>query len=977
MPRHPRLAPLARLFATAAVGTLAACGGDSNSPAPPPAPVTVSGTVADGPLQGATVCYDLNDNAACDGGEPSATTDADGKYTFGVDAGQAGAHAVIADVPGTAIDKDTGAAVGVAFVLKSPPSGQSTAHSVFVSPLTTLVVDVAASRGATIAEATASVQGQLGLGASPLADYVTAADTRASTLARTVNTVRTEVAKLAEAAGLDAATARAIIDSVTTGDLATLAALVDSASATTPADIAAEVAAKVLEARQLDATTLDEHARIAQAFANPLPPTAPGPFFSLRRFTWTDATTHRLQAFVGDSSALASDGSFIVSEVRVNKAAGTDVPFNRNTVYWAGDAWFNCPKDWELLKVWPETATAPQKALYCQASTTLSRNAEYDVAGQKMADVVAAIRASSRTDTPGFDTDAAGRPKYWGPDPAALGDAVFPDGARFSYREQISEAGGTEHYSLTDKPRVIPASGTGTYRHAATFTDLKRMSGNWVDANATVSNLNTIYLEDLPDPAPAAGMSPVRRYRAGFDPASDKVRFFVCDLLASNNTSLNCEALGDGTATITPRADARVLRFTSGYPAALTVALQRQRLYVERDGVVFGGAFDLERTRFQHRPNGIAWTALRTALGMAEPPAPTAPATTPNDFSLARFNFTDVNNFSYRTLRGEAPAADGTQALLEQWEIFSGGVRQPWQRNALYWTGTEWYACPDDPNGNPIVVGTFNDTTRTSDYCQTYKESDRLRTVVTLEGRSVQDVLRDMRWYPTRDGSYDYASFGPNPETTAEIVGKVFPAGAAMTYFSSRRDSTPFIVFTSDGNRLRVAPAADTQAPFDTWPLATTLEDVIEKYPGDFYPITAFSGQLTGNITQFAYGYDLPAPPAPEYTTRIEIRVAFDAVGRKARFYRNNRAAGTNFTTNYVKVLDTTYTVEQVGDARVLRFAALPDELSDGIAGERLYVERGGLVRFGAKDEVPAGRRYSLRLNGVAAGHLGQLLGMP
>ena len=60
-----------------------------------------------------------------------------------------------------------------------------------------------------------------------------------------------------------------------------------------------------------------------------LPATAPGPFFSTRRFTYTDANNHQLQAFVGDSTP-GADGTFLASEVRVNLLAGAAQPFNRN-----------------------------------------------------------------------------------------------------------------------------------------------------------------------------------------------------------------------------------------------------------------------------------------------------------------------------------------------------------------------------------------------------------------------------------------------------------------------------------------------------------------------------------------------------------------------------------------------------------------------------------------------------------------------
>ena len=119
--------------------------------------VSVTGLVVDGPLQGATVCYDLNDNGSCDAGEPSATTDADGKYALDILESAAGLHGVVAQVPATAIDKDTNAAVGAAFTLRTVPSGAAGAQAVFVSPVTTLVADIASDTGRTAAEAAAQV----------------------------------------------------------------------------------------------------------------------------------------------------------------------------------------------------------------------------------------------------------------------------------------------------------------------------------------------------------------------------------------------------------------------------------------------------------------------------------------------------------------------------------------------------------------------------------------------------------------------------------------------------------------------------------------------------------------------------------------------------------------------------------------------------------------------------------------------------
>jgi hypothetical protein len=108
--------------------------------------------------------------------------DADGRLTLSVEAAVAGGHGIVVEVPATANDKDTGAAVGTAFTLKAPPTGTSGAHEVFVSPFTTLVVDVAADRGLGRAEAAAAVQSQLGLANSPVATCVSGADAQAATL---------------------------------------------------------------------------------------------------------------------------------------------------------------------------------------------------------------------------------------------------------------------------------------------------------------------------------------------------------------------------------------------------------------------------------------------------------------------------------------------------------------------------------------------------------------------------------------------------------------------------------------------------------------------------------------------------------------------------------------------------------------------------------------------------------------------------
>lgn len=127
-------------LAAVCAGLLTACGGGGGSDTPTPTPqpsatTSIKGVVADGYLQGATACLDINQNGRCDSGEPNATSNENGTYEMaGITAGDESKYPILVEVPATAIDKDTGKAVGNPFFLKSPAGKYA-----FVSPVTTLV----------------------------------------------------------------------------------------------------------------------------------------------------------------------------------------------------------------------------------------------------------------------------------------------------------------------------------------------------------------------------------------------------------------------------------------------------------------------------------------------------------------------------------------------------------------------------------------------------------------------------------------------------------------------------------------------------------------------------------------------------------------------------------------------------------------------------------------------------------------------
>ena len=960
--RWRSVAPPMALCATALL--LAACGGGDNTPAP----VAYSGVVADGPLQGATVCHDQNDNGACDADEPSATTDADGKYRFDVAAGMAGKHAVLALVPATAVDKDSGAAIGAALVLTAPPSGSSGAQAVFVSPLTTVVAGLVRDNGKTLAEATAQVQTQLGLTVSPMDDYTAAgAAADLALAARAVGTLMVETTRLAADAGVPASQAARLVREASQQQLTVLAAALASAPAESPAGRARAAAEAAAAALNLSPTTVKG---VAEQLAKPAGPAdVRGPFISVRRFSYTDANNYSYMLFTGDSSQQAADGSFTAHDVRGSVSAGNAIAFSRNQMYWTGSAWQVCNDQWQVItRVQLASAGKPQTSTYCGGSSAEVRSVNEDIAGQTLRAVIARMRAHPLRDSAGSTTDSTGLPVNWGPKPELLpADAVFPAGAILGTRSTSADNGGTDRIELAAKSTVRWPD--GVYRQATSLAQYSGMPGNLADAAVSPSTANTVFVADLPLAEQAdATLEPIQRWRAGLDVAGLKIRFYKCELRKADQASLNCGAAGDGSLALVTQGDIRLLRVASGYPAPLRDGLAQQRFWAEHAGTVFRGVTDLPRTRYDQRLNAVAWDALRRALGIPAHTEPTAPLSKGPLRILRSFSFNDVNNYSWRIFSGDDSVVDGNGDSLasESRKTVSAGVDQPFVRNRSYWTGSEWYDCPS--SGEVIsfkVAAPFR-----SSYCKGYVDERAVSVRLSLGGRLMSDVINDIHAYGPTDGGSAYSSWGPRLTAQPQLASTRFPAGATMEYRGLTAIATPEAIATAATDQVRVAPSATSSLAFNSWAFASSLDEMISQYPG------SLAGTLTnGNTTLFVAAYT-ETPTDPLHTNRVEIRVAFDSAGNKARFTRNNRLVSTGLSTNYSTLLDTSYTIETVGSVRLLRFAAMPENFETRLRYARRYAERNGGVWYAFKDSLATETTWSIRLDDSATTALHTALGI-
>ncbi len=450
-------------LSAACAALLSACGGGGGDSAAPPPPaaqsVKISGVAADGPLQGATACYDLNDNGACDSSEPSSATDASGNFSFDVDAEAAGKHRVVVAVPATAIDKDTGAAVGAAFTLQSPATGTTTAHSVFASPLTTLVQAHADATGATVSVASDYVKAQAGLSFSPLADFTgsTATDARqAATVARLVTlTQQKQTAALATvvgqadisgstitAADVDKAVTQALLSSLPALGAATQDPSV--AAATTPTQLQAALGA-LAQALVDTQTGLSVDNAKAIIGVIKLPPDAstdtPVAGATLRALSYTDANHwfyRAMEASVADNTPAGG----IVRFYDMHQQATTDV-FGKRLVqgwgagstkaregdqHWNGTAWVTCGLG-QRGTATVRDAMGRSSYNYCDhREDGVSQRVAQDVSGKTLRSV---IESTVRT-FPGGDSTILY--SNFGPaDLNLLGTTAFPSGSTLWY----------------------------------------------------------------------------------------------------------------------------------------------------------------------------------------------------------------------------------------------------------------------------------------------------------------------------------------------------------------------------------------------------------------------------------------------------------------------------------------------------------------------------------------------------------------
>lgn len=690
MSRHTRRQvsahPLTTLLATTAL--LTACGGGSGDTKPavdlvlPQEPAitlaTISGTVADGPLSGVTVCYDLNDNGVCDAGEPaSAPTDADGHYSLSLDGSLTGAHAVIAMVPAGAIDKDTGAPVGTGYTLRSPATGVLGDQKTFVSPLTTLVQAHIEATGASTADASAFVKSQAGMSLSPLGDFTAQTGDEAKQAASIAHmAMLTWQAQAASVAGIvgqvdlsgTAATQadvdRAVVRAVLSVLPAVAAATSEQAvvSAATPAEQAQALAqaAQTIVATQSGLTIANALASIGIAklpIDTAKEATAPGATLPMLRYVDADNWLFRALVSSGADATVDANGQLHYQDLRSQRVAGVtstwgfgNSPERDTDLHWSGSAWVACPLGTRSATT-PRDASGRNTYDYCDGyESGISARTSVDLAGKSLRSVTETIRTA-----PGSQLGVSYAD--WGPtDLSLLGTTAFPDGAKLFYQTNTALQTGPAYdvrasNLVSVSPAAVAAGGdarnggspvcaasipAGSPNSPAPAASLEALAernpgqpcmlnrgsnanGNSGDTNewwtVTTVSLGSVTGAATVPAGTGAYYTANALLRVSFVPGTTTARFYNC-LQRADGSVRNCSLLSSGTYSIETLGDARVMRF-SGLPA-MAQRLSYARVFVEREGKVYYGYQNpVGVTVPSVRLNLAAANAMFSQLGMA------------------------------------------------------------------------------------------------------------------------------------------------------------------------------------------------------------------------------------------------------------------------------------------------------------------------------------------------------------------------
>ena len=419
--------------------------------------------------------------------------------------------------------------------------------------------------------------------------------------------------------------------------------------------------------------------------------------------------------------------------------------------------------------------------------------------------------------------------------------------------------------------------------------------------------------------------------------------------------------------------------------------------------------------------SGLTTTSVATAVAINNQTSSTT-ETPSAGITLRALNFTNTSNYFglvfTASLAQNTPDANNNLRYVERrYRNNAGNLAKwgtggdPWRGADLHWNGSDWVNCPINfENTSSVRDALGNSVYNLCDKAETGKSN---RATFDIAGKTLASVITDVR-----AAGYTNLSIGDNKaDTLSTLLGSAtFPTGSSLLYQRSTSLTTAISYYPGSDNPVGLSNVVNqfssvvsaggdattqgagvacnsTEFQNTNGTSTTTLEGMISAMTG-----TPCSFGLPGSFVYQSVTYTNPDPvneawgnstvglgtlgtapvgtgTAPGfYTSNTKLRIAFKGSGTNpVTYYACKERFNNGSTRNCTAIGTGSYTIETLGEARVLTLNNLPAQTSP-LTYTRVFVERGGLVYSGFQNKP--GVFNSARLNTVAATELLTQLGL-
>lgn len=334
---------------------------------------------------------------------------------------------------------------------------------------------------------------------------------------------------------------------------------------------------------------------------------------------------------------------------------------------------------------------------------------------------------------------------------------------------------------------------------------------------------------------------------------------------------------------------------------AAQLAIAADKINNYQDDPVFNSAQSQDNARFMAKITAAALEA-GAALEVGDQNA----AVDADPGYLASLSYTDISNYSFRTLDGLAKP-DGTSGGLavdtRGGKTSGTAITKSVLYNQAYLTANGWVRCDD-----AVVIATTRGTPSRSTFCNA-SNSVGYAVPSDISGQSMSSVVNTLQ---TDSGTNVINNGVATTGLLAALGSASYPSGSAIRARTGYNLTQPIFI-----NSINTDGRSQSEA--------TTLEQLIAAKPSSGVNLVTAGGSLTLGLSS---------------GNLKNLRVAFTGTtsptAGTVQFYDCDLNSAQTVASNCVTAQTGTYTISTVGGMRAMRFAGHAETVMNQT---RLYVE--------------------------------------